>query len=218
MDIQSIIYFMFAAVLVASAIAVVTVPNPVHSALFLIVSFFSAAGIWIMLQAEFLGILLILVYVGAVMVLFLFVVMMLNLNTTQKREGFKKTLALAVGLGALIVVQMGSVIFSRLHRPSVSTVATDLSIEGSNTRKIGKVLFTEYALQFELAALILLVALVAAVVITLRNRKEAKVQNPSKQAQTRAKDRLSVVNRPADIEARQTISAVPTNTQNTQEL
>ena len=138
MDIQSIIYFMFAAVLLASAIAVVTVPNPVHSALFLIVSFFSAAGIWIMLQAEFLGILLILVYVGAVMVLFLFVVMMLNLNTTQKREGFKKTLALAVSLGALIVVQMGSVIFSRLHRPSVSTVATDLSIEGSNTRKIGK--------------------------------------------------------------------------------
>ncbi|MBS1174359.1 MAG: nuoJ [Burkholderiaceae bacterium] len=218
MDIQSIVYFMFAAVLLASAIAVVTVPNPVHSALYLIVSFFSAAGIWIMLQAEFLGILLILVYVGAVMVLFLFVVMMLNLNTTQKREGFKKTLALAVGLGALIVVQMGSVIFQKLHHPAVATAATDLSIEGSNTRKIGKVLFTEYALPFELAALILLVALVAAVVITLRNRKESKVQNPSKQAQTRAKDRLSVVNEPADVAARQTISAVPTNTQNTQEL
>ena len=165
MDIQSIIYFMFAAVLLASAIAVVTVPNPVHSALFLIVSFFSAAGIWIMLQAEFLGILLILVYVGAVMVLFLFVVMMLNLNTTQKREGFKKTLALAVGLGALIVVQMGSVIFSRLHRPSVSTVATDLSIEGSNTRKIGKVLFTEYVVPFEISSILFLSAMVGAVVL-----------------------------------------------------
>ncbi|MCE1161098.1 MAG: NADH-quinone oxidoreductase subunit J [Burkholderiales bacterium] len=213
MDIQSVIYFMFAAVLLASAIAVVTVPNPVHSALYLIVSFFSAAGIWIMLQAEFLGILLILVYVGAVMVLFLFVVMMLNLNTTRKREGFKKTLALAVGLGVLVVVQMGSVIFHQLHRPAVATAAADLSIEGSNTRKIGKVLFTEYALPFELAALILLVALVAAVVITLRNRKESKVQNPSKQAQTRAKDRLSVVNQPADVAARQTVSAIPTNTQ-----
>ena len=222
MDIQSIIYFMFAAVLLASAIAVVTVPNPVHSALFLIVSFFSAAGIWIMLQAEFLGILLILVYVGAVMVLFVFVVMMLNLDIPKKREGFKKTLALAVGLGTLIVVQMGSVIFSRLHRPSVATAATDLSIDGSNTRMIGKVLFTQYALPFELAALILLVALVAAVAITLRNRKESKVQNPSKQAQTRAKDRLSMVNEPADVAARQTISAIPTatsnHTQKTQEL
>ncbi len=213
MDIQSIIYFVFAAILLASAIAVVTVPNPVHSALYLIVSFFSAAGIWLMLQAEFLGILLILVYVGAVMVLFLFVVMMLNLNTTQKREGFKKTLALALGLGALIVVQMGSVIFHKLHHPAVATAAADLSIEGSNTRKIGKVLFTQYALPFELAALILLVALVAAVVITLRNRKESKVQNPSKQAQTRARDRLSVVNEPAQTQARQTISAIPTQTE-----
>ena len=213
MDIQSIIYFAFAAILLASAIAVVTVPNPVHSALYLIVSFFSAAGIWIMLQAEFLGILLILVYVGAVMVLFLFVVMMLNLNTTQKREGFKKTLALAVGLGGLIVVQMGTVIFHNLHRPAVATAAQDLVLEGSNTRLIGKVLFTQYALPFELAALILLVALVAAVIITLRGRKESKAQNPSKQAQTRAKDRLSVVDEPAQTDARQTVSAIPTTTQ-----
>ena len=216
MDIQNIIYFVFAAVLLSCAIAVVTARNPVHSALFLIASFFSAAGIWIMLQAEFLGILLVLVYVGAVMVLFVFVVMMLNLNTVKKREGFKKTLALALGLGALVIVQIGSVIFHYLHRPAKPNAAEMLVKDGSNTRRIGEVLYTQYALAFELAALVLLVALVAAVAITLRNRKGAKEQNPSKQAQTRAQDRLRMVNEAADVDARQTLvdpSVKPVNTQ-----
>lgn len=216
MDIQSIVYFIFAAVLLMSAVAVVTVPNPVHSALYLVLSFFTAAGIWIMLQAEFLGILLILVYVGAVMVLFLFVVMMLNLNTERAREGFKKTLALAIGLGALVVVQMGTVLVRYLHRPAIDNTAQLLTLDGSNTRKVGVVLYTQYALAFELAALILLVALVAAVVITLRNRKESKVQNPSRQAQVRASDRLRVVNMAVDVAAAQTKSAdVPKPTNST---
>lgn len=213
MDIQNIIYFVFAAVLLISAIAVVTARNPVHSALYLIVSFFSAAGIWIMLQAEFLGILLVLVYVGAVMVLFIFVVMMLNLNTVKKREGFKKTLALAAGLGAVVIVQIGAVVFEALHRPAKPNAAEMLVKEGSNTRRIGEVLYTQYALAFELAALILLVALIAAVAITLRNRKEAKEQNPSKQAQVRAQDRLRVVNEAADVSARQTLVAPQVNKQ-----
>lgn len=213
MDIQNIIYFVFAAVLLISAMAVVTARNPVHSALYLIVSFFSAAGIWIMLQAEFLGILLVLVYVGAVMVLFIFVVMMLNLNTVKKREGFKKTLALASGLGALVMVQIGTVIYHALHRPAKPNASEMLVKEGSNTRRIGEVLFTQYALAFELAALILLVALIAAVAITLRNRKEAKEQNPSKQAQVRAQDRLGLVNEAADVEARQTLVAPQVNKQ-----
>ena len=213
MDIQNIIYFVFAAVLLASAIAVVTVRNPVHAALYLILSFFSAAGIWIMLQAEFLGILLVLVYVGAVMVLFLFVVMMLNLNTDNTRKGFKKSLTIAVAVGTLIVVQMGTVIFRYLHRPAKTNAVDMLTKDGSNTRRVGEVLYTQYTLAFELAAMVLLVALIAAVAITLRNRKEAKEQNPSKQAQVQAKDRLRVVNEVADVNARQTLVAVETTKQ-----
>ena len=213
MDIQNIIYFAFAAVLLISATAVVTARNPVHSALFLIASFFSAACIWIMLQAEFLGILLVLVYVGAVMVLFLFVVMMLNLNTPSDRTGFKKTLALAVGLGVVVVVQIGSVIFAYLHRPAKPNVAEMLTKEGSNTRRVGEVLYQQYALAFELAALVLLVALIAAVIITLRHRKGAKEQNPGKQAQVKAKDRMVLVNDAPDVQARQTIAAPEMNQQ-----
>ena len=158
-----------------------------------------------------------LVNVGAVMVLFVFVVMMLNLNTVKKREGFKKTLALALGLGALVIVQIGSVIFHYLHRPAKPNAAEMLVKDGSNTRRIGEVLYTQYALAFELAALVLLVALVAAVAITLRNRKGAKEQNPSKQAQTRAQDRLRMVNEAADVDARQTLVDQSVKSVNTQE-
>ncbi|GHA77674.1 NADH dehydrogenase subunit J [Formosimonas limnophila] len=206
MDVQSILYFVFAGVLLMSALAVVTVPNPVHAALFLILSFFSAAGIWIMMQAEFLGILLILVYVGAVMILFLFVVMMINLNVNEPRKDFKKLLPLALALGAVVVVQMGSLIY---HHYSIKPAYAAVAKEGSNTRAIGEVLFTQYALPFELAALILLVALIAAVIITLRHRKDAKTQNASRQAQVRASDRLTMVNVTADMAAHQTNPPVP---------
>lgn len=209
MDVQNILYFIFAGILLLSALMVVTVPNPVHAALFLILSFFSAAGIWIMLQAEFLGILLILVYVGAVMILFLFVVMMINLNVNEPRKDFKKLLPWGLLLGAVVILEMGSVIYSRFNLTSSVDNASALVAEGSNTRKVGQVLFNEYAYPFEIAALILLVALIAAVIITLRNRKDAKSQNASKQAQVRSGDRLVMVSVAADMSAHQTTPFVP---------
>ena len=206
MDVQSILYFVFAGVLLLSALAVVTVPNPVHAALFLILSFFSAAGIWIMMQAEFLGILLILVYVGAVMVLFLFVIMMINLNLNEPRADFKKLLPWAFGVGFVILLEMATVIFKHNN---TTAVVKGFTKEGSNTRAIGEVLFTQYALPFEIAALILLVALIAAVIITMRGRKDAKTQNPSRQAQVRSTDRLVMVQVAADLSAHQTNPPAP---------
>lgn len=208
MDVQNILYFIFAGILLVSALLVVTVPNPVHAALFLILSFFSAAGIWVMLQAEFLGILLILVYVGAVMILFLFVVMMINLNVNEPRKDFKKLLPWAAGLGGIVILQMGSVIYHHFNIKPNTDLSATLVANGSNTRKLGQVMFTEYAYPFEIAALILLVALVAAVAITLRNRKDAKSQNASAQAQVRAGDRLTMVNVTADMNAHQTTKPV----------
>ncbi|MGL4768418.1 MAG: NADH-quinone oxidoreductase subunit J [Formosimonas sp.] len=208
MDVQSILYFIFAGILLISALMVVTVPNPVHAALFLVLSFFSAAGIWIMLQAEFLGILLILVYVGAVMILFLFVVMMINLSVNEPRKNIKKLLPWALGLGAVVVLQMGSVIYHHFNLKPNQDMGATLVANGSNTRKIGQVMFTEYAYPFEIAALILLVALIAAVIITLRHRKDAKAQNASAQAQVKASDRLVMVSVAADMAAHQTTAPV----------
>jgi NADH-quinone oxidoreductase subunit J len=214
MDVQSILYFIFAGILLLSALMVVTVPNPVHAALFLILSFFSAAGIWIMLQAEFLGILLILVYVGAVMILFLFVVMMINLNVNEPRKDFKKLLPWASLLGLVVILEMGSVIYHHFNVKTLDMSSSLVdSVTHSNTRKIGQVLFTDFAFPFEIAALILLVALIAAVVITLRHRKDAKAQNPAKQAQVRAADRLVMVNVVADMSAHQTTPPVPESTE-----
>lgn len=205
MDVQSILYFVFAGILLFSALMVVSVPNPVHSALFLILSFFSAAGIWIMLQAEFLGILLVLVYVGAVMILFLFVVMMINLNLNEPRRDFKKLLPWASLLGFVVIAEMSAVIYHRLNlKSNVDWTHNPLVIESSNTRKVGEVLFTDFAFPFEVASLVLLVALVSAVAITLRSRKDAKSQQPSKQAQVSAKDRLVMVKMEADMSAHQT--------------
>lgn len=209
MDVQSILYFIFAGMLLVSALLVVTVRNPVHAALFLMLSFFSAAGIWIMLSAEFLGILLILVYVGAVMVLFLFVVMMLNLNLTEPRKGFRALLPWAFGLGSVVLLQMGGVIYHHFYLKPNLDVLKNLEVDGSNTRKIGQVMYTEYAFPFEVAALILLVALIAAVAITLRHRKDAKSQNASLQAQVKSGDRLTMVSVSANMNAHQTNPPAP---------
>jgi len=212
MDVQSILYFVFAGFMLLSALMVVTVPNPVHAALFLILTFFSAAAIWVMLQAEFLGILLILVYVGAVMILFLFVIMMINLNANEPRADFKRMLPAALVLGAVVVLQMAAVIYNQYNQKVGADVSqTALMLDGSNTRKVGHVLFTDFAFPFELAGLILLVALIAAVAITMRARKDAKAQNLSKQAQTRAKDRLVMVQVEPVMSAHQTNPPVVTS-------
>ena len=210
-------FYICGLIAILATLRVVTHTNPVHALLYLIISLLAIAGVFFSLGAYFAGALEIIVYAGAIMVLFVFVVMMLNLNTVKKREGFKKTLALALGLGALVIVQIGSVIFHYLHRPAKPNAAEMLVKDGSNTRRIGEVLYTQYALAFELAALVLLVALVAAVAITLRNRKGAKEQNPSKQAQTRAQDRLRMVNEAADVDARQTLVDQSVKSVNTQE-
>ncbi len=212
MDVQSILYFVFAGCMLLSALMVVTVPNPVHAALFLIVTFFSAAAIWVMLQAEFLGILLILVYVGAVMILFLFVIMMIHLDANQPRADFKRILPAALVLGAVVVLQMAAVIYNQYnHKMGADVSQTALMLDGSNTRKVGHVLFTDFAFPFELAGLVLLVALISAVAITMRARKDAKAQNLSKQAQTRAKDRLVMVQVEPVMSAHQTNPPVVTS-------
>ena len=172
MDIQNIIYFVFAAVLLSCAIAVVTARNPVHSALFLIASFFSAAGIWIMLQAEFLGILLILVYVGAVMVLFLFVVMLLDINLDRLREGFWSYLPLGAIVALLVVAEMGLVLAS-MYGEVLESDVPQATADYSNVEAVGRLLFTEYVYPFELASVVLLIGVIAAVALTLRGKRKS---------------------------------------------
>ena len=194
MDITSIFFYMFAAVLLFAALKVITSRNPVHSALYLVLCFFQASAIWILLQAEFLAISLILVYVGAVMVLFLFVVMMLDINIEAMREGFWSHFPLAASIGALLALQLASVLLGgfRLTQSPAATPLPD-GVQYSNTKELGVVLYTEYLYPLEIAAVILLVAIVAAIALTLRERKDSKAQNPSDQVRVKAADRLRLV-------------------------
>jgi NADH-quinone oxidoreductase subunit J len=194
----TILFFVFATVLVGAALGVILARNPVHSALLLVLCFFNSAVIWLLLDAEFLGIVLVLVYVGAVMVLFLFVVMMLDINV----EGFRKSLA---GYWPLAVAVAGFVIFAILnvivvkHLGNVAFMkAPPLPEHYSNTRALGTVLFTRYAYPAQLAACILLVASVAAIVLTLRRRTGGKPQDIAKQVAVRAKDRVRIVKMTAE--------------------
>ena len=187
---EAAIFYFFASVLVLSALAVITARNPVHSALFLVLSFVTASAIWMLLRAEFLAIALVLVYVGAVMVLFLFVVMMLDINLDKLREGFWGNLPLAAGVGILMAAEM-VLLLLRGGEPVGTPGAPPPGF--SNTKALGHVLYTDYVFAFELAAIVLLVAIVAAIAITLRTRKETKYQHPSEQLAVRAKDRLKVV-------------------------
>lgn len=193
----SLFFFAFAALLVISALRVITVPNPVHAALFLVLAFFSASGIWMLLKAEFLSLILILVYVGAVMVLFLFVVMMLDINIDKLREGFWEYLPMAGTIGLLMIVEMGMVLAEKNLRPSQ---AVTLPPNYSNTAELGKVLYTDYLLPFELAAVVLLVAMIAAIVLTLRDRKDSKSMNPADQVKVKRNDRLRIISMPAEVE------------------
>src|SRR5216684_9205826 len=194
---ESAVFYAFAAVLLVSATLVITSRNPVHSALFLVLAFFTAAGTWLLLRAEFLAIALVVVYVGAVMVLFLFVVMMLDINIERLREGFWRNLPLALVVGGVLVFEMIAVLANRIYgaRPR------ELPPPGySNTKELGRVLYTDYAYAFEIAAVILLVAIIAAIALTLRRRKDRRYQDPSQQVGVRREERVRLVSMPAEKE------------------
>jgi NADH-quinone oxidoreductase subunit J len=198
MDFQLIAFYAFALVTVLSAIGVITVRNPVHAVLWLILAFFSTACLWLLLQAEFLGIVLVLVYVGAVMILFLFVVMMLDLNTTPLREGFAKYFPVAGVVAAVMLFEVVGLIGAR-HSQLASLSAEDpAAAAGSNIRWLGNDLFTRFMLPFEIAAVILTVAIVVAVMLTLRRREGTKHQDPSRQVMVRREDRIRLVKMKAD--------------------
>ncbi|HEV8257213.1 MAG TPA: NADH-quinone oxidoreductase subunit J [Casimicrobiaceae bacterium] len=198
MSFQTFIFYAFAAILVFAGLRVITTRNPVHAALWLVLSFFSAAGVWLLLQAEFLAIALVLVYVGAVMVLFLFVVMMLDVNFDRLRERFKSYIPVAATVGILVLVEMTLVLVGG-YLGGERTVAPPASAAGySNTKALGLQIYTDYAYPFEIAAMILLVAIIAAIALTHRRRRETKHQNPAEQVRVRRDDRLRILNIPAE--------------------
>jgi NADH-quinone oxidoreductase subunit J len=201
MDIRSGFFLLFSAVLLFAAFRVITARNPVYAALYLVLAFFQAAAVWLLLKAEFLAISLVLVYVGAVMVLFLFVVMMLDINVDSLRAGFWKHFPLAATIGVVIALEMAAVLmggFRLGEEPrsvQVQAVAQGAA-QFSNTRELGKLLYTQYLYPLEIAAVILLVAIVAAIALTLRQRKDSKHMDPSEQVRVRASDRLQIVKMP----------------------
>ena len=201
MEFKQLIFYAFAGILVFAAAMVITIRNPVKSALFLVLAFFSAAGLWLLLSAEFLAIVLVLVYVGAVMVLFLFVVMMLDIDLARLRAGFGEYLPIGGIVAALLVLEMTLILsagrFDAAHMPAPAEVGP----EYSNTRALGRVLYTVYVYPFELAAVILLVAIVAAIALTLRRRKDTKYQNPATQINVRREDRVRLVKMRAEKKA-----------------
>jgi len=197
MDFAYLIFWAFAIVLVGSSLLVITVRNPVHAAFFLVLSFFTAAALWLLLYAEFLALALIIVYVGAVMVLFLFVVMMLDINLERVREGFWRNLPLALVVGGVMVAEMFFVLWGRVWGVAAQK---PLPVGYSNTRELGRVLYTDYGFAFELAAVILLVAIVAAISLTLRKRKDSRHQDPAEQVRARREERVLLVSMPAETE------------------
>jgi NADH-quinone oxidoreductase subunit J len=201
MNFTDLVFYFFAGMLVLAGLGVISSRNPVHSALFLVLSFFSCSALWLLLQAEFLAIVLVLVYVGAVMVLFLFVVMMLDINLTQMRQGFVRYLPIGALVALIMVAQMiwivgpvGPDVFSGEQLNQAVQQAADYS----NTRELGKVLYTDYVFAFEVASVILLVAIVAAIALTMRRREMTKYQTPGKQVKVRKEDRLRVVKMDAE--------------------
>lgn len=235
MDVTTALFFVFSAVLLFAAFRVITARNPVYAALYLVLTFFQASAIWLMLSAEFLAITLVLVYVGAVMVLFLFVVMMLDINVDTLRQGFWKHFPFAAAVGVLIALEMSAVLLGGFRATEIAPAATanmaasssvasssasavnattaavaTSATEITNTRALGILLYTEYLFPLEIAAVILLVAIVSAIALTLRGRKDSRYVNPAHQVRVKAKDRLSVVQvsatlpsskRPADAAA-----------------
>lgn len=193
MAFELIIFYIFSAILVGSALAVVTVRNPVYAALFLVLAFFTCAGIWLLLEAEFLAITLVLVYVGAVMVLFLFVVMMLDINLAPLKEGFIKFLPVGIAVGVIILIQMAMILGPENFGLEKFATPEGQGEGYSNTKALGLILYTTYVYPFEIAAVILLVAIIAAIALTLRKRPEVKTQNVAEQVKVRRDDRVRLV-------------------------
>ncbi|AKS40991.1 NADH-quinone oxidoreductase subunit J [Wenzhouxiangella marina] len=191
MPIVEIAFYLFGAVLIGSALSVVTVGNPIYAVLFLVLSFFSAACIWMLLQAEFLSIVLVLVYVGAVMVLFLFVVMMLDVNVNPVREGFARYLPVGLLVALAMAAQMFMVIWTRGLENQLMPEPRPQGY--SHTREVGEMLYTNYLFAFEIAAVLLLVAIVAAIALTHRRRPETKHQDPSQQVRIKREERVRLI-------------------------
>jgi NADH-quinone oxidoreductase subunit J len=207
MDIKAGFFYLFSAVLLFAAFRVITARNPVYAALYLVLAFFQAAAVWILLKAEFLAISLVLVYVGAVMVLFLFVVMMLDINVDSLRAGFWKHFPVAAIVGVIIALEMAAVLMGGFApgEPTAGPAATQAAqalpngaavAQVSNTKELGKLLYTQYLYPLEIAAVLLLVAIVSAIALTLRERKDSKHMDPGSQVRVRARDRLRVVKMP----------------------
>lgn len=192
MEFKLILFYALSAILVGSSLAVITARNPVNAAMFLVLSFFTAASVWLLAQAEFLAIVLILVYVGAVMVLFLFVVMMLDINFDRMRQGFWSYLPLGSLIGILMILEMAIVLGGQYFQVFDTPLPPELA-NSSNTKDLGLLLYTEYMYPDQIAAAILLVAIIAAVVLTMRGRKDSKKQNISDQVAVKAADRLRIV-------------------------
>jgi NADH-quinone oxidoreductase subunit J len=198
MTFNEIVFYFFSAILVLAALGVITARNPVHAALLLVLAFFTSAAIWLQLQAEFLAITLVLVYVGAVMVLFLFVVMMLDINVARLRAGFWNYLPLGALVALLLVAEMVIVLGGRYAGLAGVPAPPPLPAGYSNTKELGRLLYTDYVYPFEIAAVILLVAIVSAIALTLRRRKQSKYVDPARQIAVRRQDRVRIVSMRAE--------------------
>jgi NADH-quinone oxidoreductase subunit J len=200
MDFKTLIFYFLATIMVFASLRVITARNPVHAVLFLVLAFFNASGIWLLLHAEFLAIALVMVYVGAVMVLFLFVVMMLDINIERLRVGFWNYLPIGSVVGLLMLAEMVLVLGGSYFSSEVMPAPADPGAGFSNTKALGRLLFTDYVYPFELASVVLLVAIIAAVLITHRRRPETKSQSVPRQVGVKSSDRLRVVKMAAEVE------------------
>lgn len=198
MGTEKIIFYIFAAIMVFGASMVITVRNPVRAVLFLVLTFFASAAIWILLEAEFLAIVLVLVYVGAVMVLFLFVVMMLDINLARLKEGFIRYLPLGIAVAILMAAMMVLAVGPEYFGLDKVAAPVRHAADYSNTRELGNILYTVYVYPFEIAAVILLVAIVAAIALTLRRRPNVKSQRPEEQIAVKRNDRVRMVSMEAE--------------------
>ncbi len=192
------LFYIFASILLASALGVIVARNPVHAALSLVLCFVTSAAVWLLIEAEFLAVVLVLVYVGAVMVLFLFVVMMLDINTEEVRSGFTRYAWLGWITAAVVIVEIVGVVFTRSLGVDVTQGAAPLPENYSNTQELGEALYTQYIYPIELAAVLLLVAIVAAITLTMRKRPGLRVQDVTAQVATQAKDRVRIVKMDAE--------------------